>query len=103
MSILIDEHSRVLVQGITGREGGFHARQMIEYGTRVVAGVTPGKGGASFEGVPVFNTAAAAVRETGANAGIIFVPAPSAPDAILEEAEAGIGLIICITEGIPTL
>ena len=103
MSILIDEHSRVLVQGITGREGGFHARQMIEYGTRVVAGVTPGKGGSSFDGVPVFNTVEEAVRETGADVSVIFVPAPHAPDSILEAAEAGIGLVICITEGIPTL
>src|SRR3990172_4438104 len=103
MSILIDENSRVLVQGITGREGGFHARQMIEYGTRVVAGVTPGKGGISFDGVPVFNNVEEAVRQTGADVSVIFVPAPHAPDSILEAAEAGMRLVICITEGIPTL
>lgn len=103
MSILVDENTRVVVQGITGREGSFHARQMIEYGTQVVAGMTPGKGGATFEGVPVFNTVEQAVRETGANVSIIFVPPPFAPDSILEAADAGIPLVICITEGIPTL
>ncbi|MDP2725940.1 MAG: succinate--CoA ligase subunit alpha [Dehalococcoidia bacterium] len=103
MSILVDENSRVLVQGITGKEGGFHTRQMIEYGTKVVAGMTPGKGGTSFEGVPVFNTVERAVQETGANVSIIFVAAPFAPDAILEAADAGLPLVICITEGIPTL
>ncbi len=103
MSILVDENTRVVVQNITGREGSFHARQMMEYGTRVVAGMVPGKGGTTFDGVPVFNTVEAAVRETGANVSIIFVPAPFAPDAMLEAADAGIALIACITEGIPTL
>lgn len=103
MSILIDHNTRVVVQGITGREGGFHARQMLDYGTKVVAGMTPGKGGSNFDGVPVFNTVEQAVKETGANVSIIFVPPPFAPDAILEAADSGIPLIICITEGIPTL
>ncbi len=102
MSILIDESTRLLVQGITGSEGSFHTKQCLEYGTRVVAGVTPGKGGGQVAGVPVFNTVEGAVRESGANASIIFVPAPLAPDAILEAAEAGLPLIVCITEGIPT-
>ena len=103
MSILIDENSRVLVQGITGNEGAFHTRQMIEYGTRVVAGVTPGKGGQIFEGVPVFNTVRDAVRETGANVSVIFVPPRFAADAIMEAVESDIGVIICLSEGIPTL
>ena len=103
MSVLVDRNTRVLVQGITGREGSFHARQCIAYETQVVGGVTPGRGGESFEGVPIFHTVAEAVNETGANASIIFVPAPFAADAILEAAEAGIELIVCITEGIPTL
>jgi succinyl-CoA synthetase alpha subunit len=103
MSILVDENTRVVVQGITGREGGFHARQMLEYGTSIVAGVTPGKGGTRFEGVPVFHTVERAVREQAANVSIIFVPPPFAADAVLEAAEAGISLIVCITEGIPTL
>ncbi len=103
MSILVDNNTRLLVQGITGREGEFHTRQMLEYGTNVVAGVTPGKKGVTVLGVPVFNCVAEAVRETGANAAIIFVPAFAAPDAIVEEVDAGIKLIICITEGIPTL
>lgn len=101
MAILVDANSKVLVQGITGREGEFHTRQMLEYGTQVVAGVTPGKGGSEVAGVPVYNTVAQAVRETGANVACIFVPAPFAPDAILESADAGIDLIVCITEGIP--
>ncbi len=101
MSILVDRKSRVVVQGITGGEGSFHTRQMMEYGTKVVAGVTPGKGGATFDGVPVFNTVAEAVKETKANVSIIFVPPPFAADAILEAADAGIALIVCITEGIP--
>jgi len=105
MSILIDRETRLLVQGITGREGDFHARAMQEYGTRIVAGMTPGKGGqrALDDRVPVFNTVAEAVAETGANATCIFVPGPGAPDAILEAVAAGIATIFCITEGIPTL
>lgn len=102
MSILIDENTRVLVQGITGNEGRFHTRQMLDYGTKIVAGVTPGKGGQSVDGVPVFNTVSQAVAETGANASIVFVPPQSAADAIMEAAEAGIDLVVCLTEGIPT-
>ena len=101
MSILIDEKTRLLIQGITGGEGSFHAQQCIEYGTRVVAGMTPGKGGSEILGVPIFNTVEAAVEKTGANASIIFVPAAFAADAILEAADAGIPLVVCITEGIP--
>src|SRR5581483_10229005 len=101
MSVLVDKHTRLLVQGITGSEGSFHTQQMKEYGTNVVAGVTPGKGGTTHEGVPVFNTVADAVRETGANAACIFVPPPFAADAILESAAAALPLIVCITEGIP--
>jgi len=101
MSILVDHNSRVLVQGITGHEGSFHASQMIEYGTRVVAGVTPGKGGQTHLGRPVFNTVADAVKATGADVSIIFVPPPLAADAILEAADGGIKVIVCITEGIP--
>jgi succinyl-CoA synthetase alpha subunit len=103
MSILVDEKTRVVVQGLTGREGGFHAEQMIAYGTKVVGGVTPGKGGTKHLGVPVFNTVAEAARETGANASAIFVPPPFAADAILEAIDAGLPLVVCITEGIPTL
>ena len=104
MSIFIDQSTRLVVQGITGRDGSFHAKQMISYGTRVVAGVTPGKGGQLFEGVvPVFNTVAQAVRETQANTAVIYVPAAVAPSAIFEAADAGIVLIICITEGIAVL
>ena len=103
MSILVDENSRVVVQGITGREGTFHTQQMLAYGTRVVAGVTPGKGGQKVEGVPVMNRVAEAVGKEGANASCIFVPAPFAPDAVMEAAAAGIKLIVCITEGIPVL
>jgi succinyl-CoA synthetase alpha subunit len=103
VSILLNETSRVLVQGITGREGEFHTRQMLEYGTKVVAGVTPGRGGQEVAGVPVFDTVRQAVGETGANASIIFVPAAFAPDAILEAVDAGIPLIVCITELIPAL
>lgn len=103
MSILVDQNTRLIVQGITGREGAFHARQALEYGTNLVGGVSPGKGGTRFENVPIFNTVARAVAETGANTSLIFVPAPFAADTILEAAEAGIGLIVCITEGIPTL
>jgi len=101
LSILIDEKTRLLIQGITGGEGSFHAQQCIEYGTRVVAGMTPGKGGSEILGVPIFNTVEAAIEKTGANASIIFVPAAFAADAILEAADAGIPLVVCITEGIP--
>jgi succinyl-CoA synthetase alpha subunit len=103
MSVLIDEKTRVVVQGLTGREGGFHAEQMIAYGTKVVAGVTPGKGGAKHLGVPVFNTVAEAAKQTGANASAIFVPPPFAADAVLEAIDAKLPLVVCITEGIPTL
>ena len=103
MSVLIDRRTRLLVQGLTGREGTFHARQAVEYGTTVVGGVTPGKGGTTHEGFPIFNTVAAAVRETGANASVIFVPPAVAADAVMEAADARVALIVCITEGIPTL
>ncbi|MEJ5375218.1 MAG: succinate--CoA ligase subunit alpha [bacterium] len=101
MAVLVDESTRVVVHGITGKEGSFHARQCIQYGTKVVAGVTPGKGGSLWEGVPVFDTVARAVKETRANTSLIFVPAPFAADSMLEAIEAGVDLIICITEGIP--
>lgn len=103
MSVLVNEQTRVVVQGLTGREGGFHAEQMMAYGTKVVAGVTPGKGGAKHLNVPVFNTVAEAVRETGASASAIFVPPPFAADAVLEAIDAKLPLVVCITEGIPTL
>ena len=102
MSILVNATTRAVVQGITGNEGRFHTLQMLEYGTNIVSGVTPGKGGQDVEGVPVFDTVFAAVARTGANASIIFVPPALAADAILEAAEAGIALIVCLTEGIPT-
>jgi succinyl-CoA synthetase alpha subunit len=103
MSIFVDKNSRVVVQGITGKEGQFHARHCIDYGTRVVAGVTPGKAGQKMDDIPVFNTVRAAVNETGANCSLIFVPPPFAADAIMEAADAGIDVIVAITEGIPTL
>jgi succinyl-CoA synthetase alpha subunit len=103
MSILVDKNTRLLVQGITGREGAFHTQQMIEYGTNVVAGVTPGKGGEWIHGVPVFNTVKKAVEATGANCAVIYVPARFAPDAMYEAADAGIPLIVCISERIPVL
>jgi len=101
LSILVDKHTRLLVQGITGREGSFHTTQMVEYGTPVVAGVTPGKKGELVAGVPVYDTVAAAVAETSANTSIIYVPAKFAPDAVYEAVDAGIALVICITEGVP--
>jgi succinyl-CoA synthetase alpha subunit len=103
MSVLVNEKTKLLVQGITGREGSFHTEQMIEYGTKVVGGVTPGKGGSIHIGVPVFNTVSEAARATGANASVIFVPPPFAADAILEAIEAALPLVICITEGVPVL
>ncbi len=103
MSILVNEKTRVVVQGLTGREGSFHTEQMIEYGTQVVAGVTPGKGGTRHLDVPVFNTVADAARETRADASVIFVPPAFAADAVLEAADAGLPLVVCISEGIPTL
>ena len=101
MSVLVDENTRLFVQAITGAEGSFHTKQMIDYGTQVVGGATPGKGGQEFEGVPVFNTVAEGVAATSANASVIFVPPPFAADAIMEAADAGLELIVCITEGIP--
>ncbi|HEY7058028.1 MAG TPA: succinate--CoA ligase subunit alpha [Vicinamibacterales bacterium] len=103
MAVLIDKNTRLLVQGLTGREGTFHAKQAAAYGTTVIGGVTPGKGGTTHEGWPVFNTVADCVRATGANASVIFVPPAGAADAILEAADAGLPLVVCITEGIPTL
>ena len=104
MSILVDENSRVIVQGITGRDGAFHASQMRAYGTKVVGGVTPGKGGQKTDdGIPIFNTMAEAVAETGGNASVVYVPAAFATDAICEAADAGVALVVCITEGIPVL
>ena len=103
MAILVDKNTRVLVQGLTGREGTFHAKACAEYGTQIVGGVTPGKGGTIHEGFPVFNTMQEAVAKTGANTSIIFVPPPGAADAIMEAADADIDLIVCITEGIPAL
>jgi succinyl-CoA synthetase alpha subunit len=103
MSILVNNNTKLLVQGITGRDGSFHTSKMKAYGTNVVAGVSPGKGGQNVEGIPVFNTVEDAVKATGANTSVIFVPAPLAADAILEAADAGIELVICISEGVPTL
>src|SRR6202021_1080905 len=101
MSVLVNKNSKIIVQGFTGTEGTFHATQMIEYGTNVVGGVTPGKGGSKHLDKPVFNTVADAVKSTGANVSIIFVPPAFAADAIMEAADAGIKVVICITEGIP--
>jgi len=101
MSILVDSSTRVICQGITGAQGTFHTRQMVEYGTKMVGGVTPGKGGADIDGIPVFNSVSKAVKETDCNATVIYVPAPFAADAIMEAVDAGIPLVICITEGIP--
>ncbi len=104
MSVFIDKNTKLVIQGITGRDGSFHAKQMMEYGTQVVAGVTPGKGGQKFEGtVPIFNTVADAVKATGANTSVIYVPPPFAADAIMEAAASGVALVVCITEGVPVL
>jgi succinyl-CoA synthetase alpha subunit len=103
MAVLIDKSTRLMVQGLTGREGTFHAKQAAAYGTTVVGGVTPGKGGTTHEGWPVFNTMREAVEKTGANASVVFVPPGFAADAVMEAADAGIGVVVCITEGIPTL
>ncbi|MCP3979576.1 MAG: succinate--CoA ligase subunit alpha [bacterium] len=103
MAVLVDNNTRLLVQGITGREGTFHTEQAVEYGTQVVAGVTPGKGGQEVNGIPVFDTVEQAVEKTGANASVIFVPPPFAADAVMESAAAGVPLVVCITEGIPAL
>ncbi len=102
MSVLVDKNTRLIVQGLTGREGTFHAKACAEYGTKVVGGVTPGKGGTTHEGWPIFNTVADAKKETGANATVIFVPPPFAADAIMEAVDAELPLIVCITEGVPT-
>lgn len=103
MSILVDENTRVICQGITGKQGMFHTRQAVAYGTKMVGGVTPGRGREQIDGLPVFDTVLEAVQETGANASVIYVPAPYAADAIMEAADAGVKLVICITEGIPIL
>jgi len=103
VAVLLDRHTRLIVQGLTGREGTFHAKTAAAYGTQVVGGVTPGKGGTTHEGWPIFNTVHDAVRETGANASVIFVPPPFAADAVMESADAGVALVVCITEGIPTM
>src|SRR6202030_2293305 len=103
MAVLIDKSTRLIVQGLTGREGTFHAKQAAAYGTTVVGGVTPGKGGTTHEGWPIFNTVHEAVEKSGANASVIFVPPPFAADAIMEAADAGLALAVCITEGVPTL
>lgn len=103
MAILIDKNTKVIVQGITGKEGSFHAQRMLEYGTKIVGGVTPGKGGQEIFGIPIFNTAKEAREKTGADASIIFVPAPFAVDSILEAIDSGIKLIVCITDGVPSI
>lgn len=103
MGILVDSDTRIVVQGITGREGAFHTKQCVDYGSKIIAGVTPGKGGQTQDGIPVYNTVAQAVEKEGANASLIFVPPAFSGDAILEAVEAGVDLVVCITEGIPTL
>ena len=103
MSVLVNKETRLVVQGLTGREGMFHTKQAVEYGTTVVAGVTPGKGGQEADGIPVFNTMSEAVEKTGANASVVFVPPPFAADAVMEAADAGVKLVVCISEGVPTL
>src|SRR5687767_16018665 len=103
MAVLLDEQTRLIVQGLTGREGTFHAKQAAAYGTNVVGGVTPGKGGTTHEGWPIFNSVHDAIRETGANATVIFVPPPAAADAVMEATDAGIPLAVCITGGIPVV
>src|SRR6202161_3577548 len=103
MSVLVDKQTRLIVQGFTGKEGTFHAEQAIAYGTAVVGGVTPGKGGSKHLNLPVFNTVTQAVQETGANATVIFVPPPYAADAIMEAADAGLALVVCITVGLPVV
>jgi len=103
LSVLVDKNTRLVVQGLTGKEGTFHALQMRDYGTNVVGGVTPGKGGSTHEGFPVFNTVSEAVQKAGANVSVVYVPPPFAADAIMEAASSGVALIVCITEGIPTL
>src|SRR5256885_11898145 len=99
LSILVDKNTRLVVQGITGKEGTFHTKQMVEYGTNVVGGVTPGKGGTTHENIPVFNTVADAVKEAGANASVIYVPPAFAADAVMEAADAGIGVVVCLNQG----
>src|SRR6202795_4678463 len=101
MGVLLDRNTRLIVQGLTGREGTFHAKQAAAYGTTVVRGVTPGKGGTTHEGWPIFDPVHDAVQQTGANASVVFVPPPFAADAVMESADAGIALVVCITEGIP--
>src|SRR5881392_1743952 len=103
MAVLVNQETRVLTQGITGATGQFHTKACKEYGTQMVAGVTPGKGGTEFEGIPIFDTVDEAVKKTGANASVIYVPPPFAADAILEAVDAGIELVVCITEGIPVI